>query len=96
MSKPGEKFYIDARGIHASGMVTENGFIVFAGSEVRNHQAAYLAKGLADYRAQCIADGTIVDWYLTKNLEFNSPSTCATFLFGANASGPQTWKDEMA
>ena len=27
-------------------------------------------------------------------MEFNSPSTAATFLFGANASGPQTWKDD--
>ena len=59
MAKPGEKFYIDARGIKASGMVTETGFIAFAGSEVRNHTAAYLAKGLVDYRAQCVEDGTI-------------------------------------
>ncbi len=43
MAKPGEKFHIDARGIHADGMVSENGFVVFAGSEVRNHLAAYLA-----------------------------------------------------
>ena len=27
-------------------------------------------------------------------MEFNSPSTAAYFLFGANASGPQIWKDE--
>ena len=27
-------------------------------------------------------------------MEFNSPSTAAYFLFGANASGPQTGKDE--
>lgn len=37
MALPGEKFYIDAREIKASGVVTENGFLVFAGSEVRNH-----------------------------------------------------------
>lgn len=94
MPKPGEKFFIDARGIKASGAVTETGFTAFVGSEVRNHQAAYLAKGLADLRKQCLEDGTIVDWHLTRDMEFNSPSTCATFLFGANASGPQTWKDE--
>ncbi len=94
MAKPGEKFYIDARGIKASGIVTKTGFIAFAGSEVRNHQAAYLAQNLIDLRNQCLSDGTITDWHLTRDLEFNSPSTCATFLFGANASGPQTWKDE--
>lgn len=35
MAKPGEKFYLDARGIKASGIVTETGFTVFKGSEVR-------------------------------------------------------------
>lgn len=39
-------------------------------------------------------NGSITDWHLTRDLEFDSPSTAATFLFGANASGPQTWKDE--
>lgn len=41
MALPGERFHIDARGIHAEGVVTENGFTVFAGSEVRNHIAKY-------------------------------------------------------
>lgn len=35
MARPGEKFYIDARGIKASDMVTETGFVAFKGSEVR-------------------------------------------------------------
>lgn len=94
MPKEGQKFYIDARGIKASGIVSGNGFVALKGSEVRNHEAAYLAKGLSDLRASYLEDGTIVDWELTRDIKFNSPSTCATFLFGANASGPQTWKDE--
>ena len=93
MPKAGEKFYLDARGIKASGIVTEDGFTIFAGSEVRPTIAKYLAKAIVDRRAQCEADGTIVDWKLTKDLDFNSPSTAATFLFGANASGPATWKN---
>ena len=95
MAKPGEKFHIDARGIHAEGMVIESGFVVFAGSEVRNHLAAYLAQALKDQRNACIEDGTItLDWHLSRDMEFNSASTAATFMFGANASGPQTWKDD--
>lgn len=31
---------------------------------------------------------------MTRDIDFKSPSTAAYFLFGANASGPQTWKDE--
>ncbi len=95
MAKPGERFQFDARGIHAEGIVTENGFTVFAGSEVRNHIAKYLTKRLVDLRAECMADGTITeDWHLSRDMAFDSPSTAATFMFGANASGPQTWKDE--
>lgn len=94
MAKPGEVFYIDARGIKASGIVTEIGFTVFAGSEVRPSIAKYLNKSLVELRHQCESDGTIVDWKLTRDMDFNTPSTAAYFLFGANASGPQTWKDE--
>ncbi len=94
MAKAGEKFYLDARGIKASGVVTENGFTVFKGSEVRPTIAKYLNKSLVDLRHKCESDGTIVDWVLTRDMDFNSPSTAAYFLFGANASGPQTWKDE--
>lgn len=94
MSNIGDIFYIDARGINASGVVTESGFTVFAGSEVRPSIAKYLNKTLVELRHQCESDGTIVNWKLTRNMDFNSPSTAAYFLFGANASGPQTWKDE--
>ena len=94
MAKPGELFYLDARGIKASGIVTESGFIVFKGSEVRPKIAKYLAPALVDLRHQYEADGTIIDWKLTRDLSFKTPSTAAHFLFGANASGPQTWKDD--
>lgn len=94
MAKTGERFYLDARGIKASGVVTDQGFTVFKGSEVRPSIAKYLNKTLVDLRHKYESDGTIEDWKLIKDLAFNSPSTAATFLFGANASGPQTWKDE--
>ena len=95
MAVPGEKFFIDARGIKASGIVTEDGFTVFAGSEVRPTIAKYLAPALVELRRQCEQDGTIsADWHMSRDMDFKSPSTAATFLFGANASGPQTWKDE--
>lgn len=59
MSKPGDKFYLDMRTIHAEGVVTENGFRVLKGSEVRNWQASFLAESIIDLRKQCIKDGTI-------------------------------------
>ena len=94
MSHPGDKFYLDLRTIHAEGVVTETGFRVFKGSEVRNWQAPFLAQSLVDLRKQCFEDGTIVDWKLTRDMDFNSSSTACTFLFGSNGSGPASWKDE--
>lgn len=79
MPKTGEKFHIDAREIHVDGVVTENGFTVFKGSEVRNHIAKYLAKGLVDMRETCMNDGSITeDWHLSRDIDFNSLSTAAT------------------
>lgn len=57
MAKPGEKFFIDARGVKASGIVTENGFIVVAGSAVRPTIAKYLNPTLIALRKQCEEDG---------------------------------------
>lgn len=93
MPQIGDKFYINARGVVAEGVVTENGFTVLKGSTVVMMHKPYLASRIVDHREQCKADGTIVDGYLTKDVEFASSSTAAYFLFGANASGPQTWKN---
>lgn len=93
MANIGDRFYLDLRGIHAEGVVTENGFLVYKGSEVRNWQASFLTKSLVDLRKQCLNDGTIVDWKLTRDMEFNSSSTACTFLFGSNGSGPASWKN---
>ena len=94
MAKAGEKFYIDARGVKAQGVVSEKGFVLLEGSEIRPTIAKYLTKTMVALRHRCENDGTIVEWKLTQDMEFASPSTAAMFVFGANASGPQTWKDE--
>ena len=94
MAKVGEKFYIDARGVKAQGVVSEKGFVLLEGSEIRPTIAKHLTKTMVALRHQCENNGTIVEWKLTQDMEFASPSTAAMFVFGANASGPQTWKDE--
>ena len=94
MPKVGDKFYTDMRGIHAEGTVTEGGFRVLAGSEVRSHMVDYIATSIAELRRQCLSDGTVVDWKLTKDIDFKSSSAAAAFLFGANASGPASWKNQ--
>ena len=93
MANPGDLFFIDARGVKASGMVTEEGFRVFKGSYVMPSHKPYLAKSIIAHRDACRDDGTIVDDHLTRDVDFGSSSTAAYFLFGANASGPATWKN---
>ena len=93
MSNPGGKFYLDGRGIHAEGVITETGFLVLKGSEVRDHEAAYLSPRIVKLRKEALSDGTIVDWKLTRDIEFKSTSTATYFLFGANSSGPASWKN---
>lgn len=93
MARIGDKFYIDARGVKAEGIVTEKGFKVLRGSYVMPTHKPYLAKSIIEHRNACREDGTIVNDYLTRDVEFGSSSTAAYFLFGANASGPATWKN---
>ena len=93
MAKIGDKFYLDMRNIHAEGVVTKNGFMVLKGSEVRDHEASYLSPRIVKMRRDAINEGIIVDWKLTRDIEFKSTSTAAYFLFGANSSGPASWKN---
>ena len=85
MAKSGEKFYIDARGVKAQGAISEKGFILLKGSEIRPTIAKYLTKTMVTLRHRCENDGTIVEWKLTQDMEFASSSTAAMFVFGANA-----------
>lgn len=93
MANLGDTFHINARGIKAEGVVTEAGFRVLKGSQVNPTHKDYVAKGIKELRSQCYSDGTIENDHLTRDVDFNSPSTAVTFLLGANASGPATWKN---
>ena len=91
-SKTNEILYLNSRGIKASGYQDGALFVVLKGSQLRSSEAFYLSKAIKERRQECLNDGTILNWILTKDLVFSSSSTAASFLFGANASGPATWK----
>ncbi len=44
------KVVTEIREIQAEGMVTQNGFVVFKGSEVRDRKASFLAQSIIDLR----------------------------------------------
>ncbi len=50
MANPGDKFYINARGVKAEGVVTDSGFRVLKGSNVISTHKPYLVKSIVEYR----------------------------------------------
>lgn len=92
------RFNLPKRGVDAQGTVSDEGFIVFAGSIGDAEERDYLAKGARKYREQLNADGTIEregeNIRFTKNALFTSPSMAACVLSGASYNGRDVWKDE--
>lgn len=86
---------LDSRGIKATGYIDGKSFIVCKGSEVRSSVANYVSESIKRRRQECLDNETIKDWIITKDLEFSSSSAAATFLLGANASGPASWKPQQ-
>ena len=92
------RFRLPKRGVEAAGAVSDEGFVVFAGSIGDAEERDYLAKGARKYREQLTTDGTIAQdgekIRFTKNALFTSPSMAACVLSGASYNGRDVWKDE--
>ncbi len=85
------------KGLEARGMRTENGFVVFAGSQaVLDHRVS--AKSIKIKRESFIEKGLLKqeDNYLVfvKDFEFGSPSTAASVVRGGNTNGLIYWKNK--
>lgn len=95
----GRKLFFNPRrdAIDATGMMSDEGFVVFGGStgdvEVRSH----LGKGWLAYREQLIAEGAMrveaSQVVFTKDVLFTSPSAAAGIVAGGAYNGREAWKD---
>ena len=94
----GDKFIIDhpRKGIHATGIKcsADGKFLVMAGSTMALTETRSIPSGVLRLRNSCISDGTIVNGTFTRDFEFSSWSTAASFVFGSSESGPDKWKPD--
>lgn len=87
--------YINQSGIKAKGIITTEGFVLLAGSDVREKIAEKsITNNVLELRNKYIAEGKIKDFKTTEDLILSSSSFAASFVLGNRCSGPQSWKNK--
>ena len=91
--KEEEIYYINSIGLKASGAQSEEGFIVFKGSqsseEFKKASSQSLRNKWNELRKQKIVDQGV----FLKDIIFSSPSTAAAMVLGRNSNGLTQWKN---
>lgn len=86
--------YINAGSVKAKGLVTTEGFVVLAGSEVNKKVSEKsLSPGAIKLRERLFCEGKVENLKTTEDILFSSSSAAADFLLGYSVSGPRTWKN---
>lgn len=92
--KEEEIYYINSIGLKASGAQSEEGFIVFKGSqsseEFKKASSQSLRNKWNELRNQKIVDQGV----FLKDIIFSSPSTAAAMVLGRNSNGLTQWKNK--
>lgn len=91
-----ELLYITSGSVNATGKVTAEGFVVFAGATVNEKMSVKsLSAGMQKQR-QKLFDSSKVDGVVTtEDILFSSSSAAADFILGYSVSGPRTWKNKV-
>lgn len=85
--------YLTSGSVHASGRVTAEGFVVFAGATVNEKTSAKsLSAGMQKLRQKLFEAGKVEKLVTTEDILFSSSSAAADFILGYSVSGPKTWK----
>lgn len=85
--------FLDASGAKATGRQTTEGFVVLAGSILRN-EIVPSARHKVEANRLRLADRIDPNRSLTQDTLFASPSAASNFLTGASTNGKTTWKDK--
>ena len=92
-------FSFAIRGLTASGQQTDDGFVLFKGSDVSGKISKSMPGKTVSIREKWIADGTLAkegeNYRLTKDSILSSSSYAAVIVAGTSRSGPQSWIDEQ-
>lgn len=94
---PSEVLTMNGRGVTAEGDLTDEGFVVFEGSQAALETVSSIGKWAAKMREELIANGGLVpqDDHLmfTRDILFSSPSGASSVVLGRNSNGWTIWKD---
>lgn len=90
-----ELLYITTRSVNATGKVTTEGFVVFAGATV-NEKASVksLSPGMLKQRQKLFDSSKVDNLVIKEDILFSSSSAAADFILGYSVSGPRTWKTQ--
>lgn len=84
---------IDMISVNATGKVTSEGFVVFAGSTVNEKMSLKsLRSGMLKQRQKLLDSSKVEHLITTEDILFSSSSAAANFILGYSVSGPRTWK----
>ena len=89
-----EMYYIRSIGLEAKGIFTNEGFVVFKGSESNNEFKKASMEYLRIKWSELRRTGIIENNKFTKDYLFASPSTAAAIILGRNANGLTEWKNK--
>ena len=82
---------------NASGLQTDEGFVVSKGSHVKKDASESTPAGVVSLRNNAIENGTLVGdggrYKLLQDILFSSPSAAASFVSGSSRNGRDTWKN---
>ena len=88
-----ELLYIKSGSVNATGKVTTEGFVVFAGATVNEKMALKsLSPGMLKQRQKLFDSSKVKNLITTEDILFSSSSAAADFILGYSVSGPRTWK----
>lgn len=88
-----ELLYIKSGSVNATGKVTSEGFVVFAGATVNEKTSANsLTTGMLKQRQKLFDSSKVDNLTTTEDILFSSSSAAANFIMGYSVSGPRTWK----
>ncbi|ACN18052.1 conserved hypothetical protein (plasmid) [Desulforapulum autotrophicum HRM2] len=91
-------FNFSIRDLNATGQQTDDGFVLFKGSDISGKTSKSMPGKTLSIREKWIADGTLVpngeNFKLTKDSILSSSSYAAVLVAGTSRSGPQSWIDE--
>ncbi len=92
-----ELLFIHSKGVNAQGYESADGFVVKAGSEVKRETVPSIPRFVVTLRSSLSERGIVGqngdNMRFTQDYIFDSPSTAAAVVLGANANGRIEWKD---